>query len=40
MLRTPFVMFFLLFIPGFCFAAGCPEFSAESARQRIEVLGA
>ena len=39
MIRTPFVMLFLLLIPVFCFAAACPELSADSARHRLEGLG-
>jgi DNA ligase (NAD+) len=39
MIRTHFVTLFLLLIPVFCFAAACPELSADSARHRLEGLG-
>jgi DNA ligase (NAD+) len=39
MIRTPFVAIFLLLVPIICFAASCPEISADSARQRLESLG-
>jgi DNA ligase (NAD+) len=39
MIRMPATTLFLLFIPVLCFAAACPELSADSARQRLEGLG-
>jgi DNA ligase (NAD+) len=39
MIRTPFVTLFLLLVPVLCFAATCPELSADSARQSMKELG-